>query len=71
MKKYMEKIGAMFNTMYPSTMYPDGKAHGRTALIIKSNIKHYEIDKFQMEYLQATSIVIEWPHYYLSNIFSA
>jgi len=39
-------------------MYPDGKAHGGTALIIKSNIKYYEIDKFQTEYLQATSIVV-------------
>jgi len=26
---------------------PYGKAHGGTALIIRSNIKHYEIGKFQ------------------------
>jgi len=40
-------------------MHSDGKTHGGTALIIKSNIKHYEIDKFQRELLQITSIVVE------------
>jgi len=28
-------------------MYSDGKGRGGTALIIRSNIKHYEIGKFQ------------------------
>jgi len=40
-------------------MHPDGKAHERTVLIIKSNIKHYEIGKYQREFLQATSIAVE------------
>jgi len=40
-------------------MYPDGKAHGETAIIIKSSIKHYEIDKYQRDFLQATSVMIE------------
>jgi len=31
-------------------MHSDGKAYGGTALIIKSNIKHYEINKFQTKY---------------------
>jgi len=39
-------------------MHPDGKTHGGIALIIRSDIKRYEIDKFQREFLQA-SIVIE------------
>jgi len=29
-------------------MYSDGKAYADTALILKSNIKHYKIDKYQM-----------------------
>jgi len=45
-------------TLY-HTMHLDGKAHGGTALIIRSNIKHYEIDKFRTEFFQATSIAIE------------
>jgi len=40
-------------------MYSDGKGRGGTALIIRSNVKHYEIGKFQTEFLQTTSIVIE------------
>jgi len=40
-------------------MHPDGKTHGGIALIIRSDIKRYEIDKFQREFLQATSIMIE------------
>jgi len=36
-------------------MHIDGKAHGGTTPIIRSNIKHYEIDKFQTEFLQATN----------------
>jgi exonuclease III len=37
------------------TMHLDDKAHGGTALIIRSDIK-YEIDKYQKEFLQTTSI---------------
>jgi hypothetical protein len=40
-------------------MHPDVKAHGGTALIIRSDIKHYEISKYQKEFLEANSIVIE------------
>jgi len=40
-------------------LYPDGKAHGETAFVIGRDIKHYEIDKFQREFMQATSIVVE------------
>jgi len=37
------------NTVY-QTMHPDGKAHRGTVLIIRSDIKHYEIGKFQREF---------------------
>jgi len=40
-------------------MHPDGKAHGGTAIIIRSSIKHYEIDKHQRDFLQATSVMME------------
>lgn len=37
---------------------PDGKAHGGAAMLIGSNLKHYELNKFQQDYLQATNIVV-------------
>jgi len=40
-------------------MHPDGKIHGETALIIRGSIKHYEIDKYQRDFLQATSVTVE------------
>jgi len=40
-------------------MHRDGRAHGGTALIIRSSIKHYEIGKYQRDFLQVTSIVVE------------
>lgn len=45
-------------TIY-DTKHPDGTAHGGTAIIIKNNIKHYELQKFQKEHIQATSVVVE------------
>jgi hypothetical protein len=47
------------------TIYFDGKAFdGGTTLIIRSSIRHYEIGKYQREFLQATSIVVEdWNGY--------
>jgi len=51
-------IAILGYTLY-HIMHSDDKAHGGTALIIRNNIKHYKIDKFQTEFLQATSIVVE------------
>lgn len=42
-----------------NTKHPDGTAHGGTAIIIKSSIKHHELNKFKRDYIQATSISIE------------
>jgi len=39
-------------------MYPDRKTHSRTALIIRSSIRHYEIDN-RRDLLQVISIVVE------------
>jgi len=40
-------------------MHPDDKAYEGSALIIRSDIKHYEIGKNQGEFLQATNIVVK------------
>jgi len=40
-------------------MHSHDKAHTGTTFIIRNDINHYEIDKFQKEFLQATSIMIE------------
>jgi hypothetical protein len=39
--------------------HPDGTAHGGTAVIIRSSIKHHEVDKVSQIYMQATSVVVE------------
>ena len=44
------------------TQHPSGKAHGCTGIIIKSNIKHYELPPFQKDYLQATNVATEDCH---------
>jgi Endonuclease-reverse transcriptase len=41
------------------TNHPDGKAHGGTAILIKSTIKHYEKENYDKNFLQATSLTIE------------
>ncbi|CAH2106804.1 unnamed protein product [Euphydryas editha] len=40
-------------------MHPDCTAHGGSAIIIKSNIKHYETEPFRTPKIQATSVVVE------------
>lgn len=41
------------------TMHPDGTAHGESAVLIKNNIKHYEIKPYQTNKIQATNVVVE------------
>lgn len=41
------------------TQHPDGTAHGGTAIIIKTTIKHHENEGYKKEHLQATSITVE------------
>jgi len=41
------------------TKHPDGTAHGGSAIIIKSCIKHFELEKFKHDFIQATSVRIE------------
>jgi hypothetical protein len=46
-------------TIY-DTQHPDGTAHGGTAIIIKSGIKHHLHDHYNLDHLQASSVVIEY-----------
>ena len=41
------------------TEHPDGTAHGGTAILIKSCIKHYLHGHYNLEHLEATSITVE------------
>jgi hypothetical protein len=47
-----------YYTVY-DTQHPNGTARGGTAVIIKTSIRHHEINKCNEHYLQATSVVIE------------
>jgi len=51
-------------------MHSDDKVYGETILIIRS-IRHYEIGKYQREFLQATNIVVEdWNDSTISAVYS-
>lgn len=42
-----------------STNHPDNTAHGGAAILIRKNIKHYDIPGYQYDHIQASSVVIE------------
>lgn len=42
-----------------NTKHPDGTAHGGTAVIIRSSIKHHELAQYGTEHIQATTIAVE------------
>jgi len=52
------KATSVFLSTYCSTMHLDNKAHEEIAPIIRRSIRH-EIDKYQREFLQTTSVVSE------------
>lgn len=41
------------------TTHPDESAHGGTAIIIKSKIKHHLANSYRTSHIQAISIVVE------------
>ncbi|KAL7306197.1 hypothetical protein TKK_0001639 [Trichogramma kaykai] len=47
------------NYIIYDTQHPSGRAHSGTAIIIKSSIKHYELEINKEDNLQATSITAE------------
>lgn len=52
-----------------NTNHPSGRAHGGTAVIIKTSIKHHELKKYAKEQIQATNISVEELNQHI--IFSA
>lgn len=42
-----------------TTLRPDGKAFGGTALLVKTNLPHHEIEPYQTMSIQATSIKVD------------
>lgn len=40
------------------TEHPDGNAHGGTAIIIRQTIVHHELPKYEMDFLQATTVQV-------------
>ena len=41
------------------TNHPSNRAHGGSAILIKSSIKHYVLPEYQYDCIQGTSIVVE------------
>lgn len=46
-------------TLY-TTNHPDDRAHAGSAVLIKKHIKHYELPKYQFDYIQSTFVVVEF-----------
>ena len=45
------------------TNHPDNTAHAGTGILIKNNISHYELPKFEKNFLQATAIKVKMKAY--------
>lgn len=52
-----------------TTNHPSGNSHGGSAVIIKNNIKHYSMEEYRTEKIQATTIVVLEKH--IETVFSA
>jgi hypothetical protein len=48
------------------TNHPDGTAHAGTAVIVKQTISHYELPKYEEDFLQTTSIRVKTLPYELT-----
>jgi exonuclease III len=42
-----------------ATNHPDGRAHASSAIIIRKDIKHHELVKYEMDHIRATNTSIE------------
>lgn len=52
---------SIFNYNTYKTLHPDGTAHGGTAILIRKQIKHYELPQFKSPHIQATNVCItDW-----------
>jgi hypothetical protein len=41
------------------TNHPDGTAHGGAPILVKETIEHYELLKYEEDFIQATSIKVK------------
>ena len=48
------KMKTTYDTYY--TNHPDGNAHADTAVLVKQTISHYELPKYEKDFLEVTSI---------------
>jgi hypothetical protein len=48
---------SLYNTY--ATSHPDGTAHAGSTMIIRKDIKHHKLAKYEMGHIQATNINIE------------
>jgi len=53
-----------YNTYY--TKHPDGNAHAGAAVVVRQTISHYELPKYEEDFLQATSIRVRTVSYELT-----
>jgi hypothetical protein len=49
-----------------STNHPDNRVHGRTAILTKKTINHYELPKYKSNHLQAAVIKVKMTQYELT-----
>jgi hypothetical protein len=49
-----------------NTNHPDGTAHGGTVILIKHTVDHYQLQKYEENHLQATSIKVRTLPYELT-----
>ncbi|GBP60358.1 RNA-directed DNA polymerase from mobile element jockey [Eumeta japonica] len=53
---------SFYNYTIYRTEHPSGNSHGGTAVILRNNIKHYSLQPYKTEKIQATSIKIQHKH---------
>ncbi|GBP77919.1 Probable RNA-directed DNA polymerase from transposon BS [Eumeta japonica] len=52
-------------------MHPNGKAHGGSAILIKSTIKHYQSQPHCKDYIQATNVVVSAGRFIAAGDYNA
>lgn len=56
-------------SMY-DTKHPSGRACGGSAIIINNRIRHFPMQEYKTEHIQATSITLSEPNITISSIYS-
>ena len=45
--------------VFHKTDHPDGKAHGGTGILVRNRLRHFALNQYSKDYIQATSISVE------------